>query len=29
LPGTGWLLERGLRRFLDQCARGLAERSAQ
>jgi polyketide cyclase/dehydrase/lipid transport protein len=27
--GTGWLLERGLRRFLEQCARGLAEHSAQ
>jgi hypothetical protein len=24
MPGTGWLLERGLRRFLGQCARGLA-----
>jgi Polyketide cyclase / dehydrase and lipid transport len=24
MPGTGWILERGLRRFLDQCARGLA-----
>ncbi|HMF05325.1 MAG TPA: SRPBCC family protein [Acidimicrobiia bacterium] len=24
MPGTGWLLERGLRRFLDQCARGVA-----
>ena len=29
VPGTGWLLERGLRRFLNQCAQGLAERSAQ
>jgi Polyketide cyclase / dehydrase and lipid transport len=29
VPGTGWLLERGLRRFLDQCAQGLAEHSAQ
>jgi hypothetical protein len=27
--GTGWLLERGLRRFIDQCAQGLAEHSAQ
>jgi Polyketide cyclase / dehydrase and lipid transport len=27
-PGTGWLLERGLRRFLGQCARGLAEHAA-
>lgn len=25
MPGTGWLLERGLRRFLYQCARGVAE----
>jgi uncharacterized protein YndB with AHSA1/START domain len=25
VPGAGWLLERGLRRFLEQCARGLAE----
>jgi uncharacterized protein YndB with AHSA1/START domain len=25
MPGTGWLLERGLRRFLEQCARGVAE----
>ena len=24
-PGTGWLVERGLRRFLEQCTRGLAE----
>lgn len=24
MPGTGWILERGLRRFLDQCAQGLA-----
>ena len=29
LPGTGRLLERGLRRFLEQCARGLAEHAAQ
>jgi hypothetical protein len=29
VAGTGWLLERGLRRFLDQCAQGLAEHSAQ
>jgi Polyketide cyclase / dehydrase and lipid transport len=27
--GTGWLLERGLRRFLDECVQGLAEHSAQ
>jgi hypothetical protein len=24
MPGTGWLLERGLRRFLSQCAKGVA-----
>ncbi|HMG27313.1 MAG TPA: SRPBCC family protein [Acidimicrobiia bacterium] len=24
IPGTGWLWERGLRRFLEQCARGVA-----
>jgi uncharacterized protein YndB with AHSA1/START domain len=23
-PGTGWLVERGIRRFLGQCAHGLA-----
>jgi polyketide cyclase/dehydrase/lipid transport protein len=28
IPGTGRLLERGLRRFLQQCARGLAEHAA-
>jgi Polyketide cyclase / dehydrase and lipid transport len=28
IPGTGWLLERGLRRFLQGCARGLAEYAA-
>jgi hypothetical protein len=28
IPGTGWLLERGLGRFLDQCARGLAAHAA-
>ena len=28
MPGTGWLLERGLRRFLRQCARGLAAEAA-
>ena len=27
-PGTGWILERGIRRFLGQCARGLAEYAA-
>jgi Polyketide cyclase / dehydrase and lipid transport len=25
IVGTGWLLERGLRRFLERCALGLAE----
>jgi uncharacterized protein YndB with AHSA1/START domain len=25
IVGTGWLLERGLGRFLDQCVHGLAE----
>jgi hypothetical protein len=29
LPGSGPLLERGLRRFLEQCARGLAEHAEQ
>jgi len=28
VPGTGRLLERGLGRFLDQCARGLADHAA-
>jgi hypothetical protein len=28
VPGTGWLLQRGLRRFLHQCASGLAEHAA-
>jgi hypothetical protein len=28
LPGTGWLLERGLRRFLGQCAAGVAAHAA-
>jgi hypothetical protein len=28
VPGTGRLLDRGLRRFLDQCARGLAGHAA-
>ena len=27
--GAGWLLERGLRSFLEQCVRGLAEHAAQ
>jgi hypothetical protein len=25
VPGTGWMLQRGLARFLANCARGLAE----
>ena len=29
VPGTGRLLERGLRRFLQQCADGLAEHAAR
>jgi hypothetical protein len=29
IAGTGWLLERGLRRFLEQCALGLAEHAAR
>jgi hypothetical protein len=28
MPGTGWLLERGLGRFLRQCAQGLADHAA-
>lgn len=28
VPGTGWLLERGLRRFLCECAAGVAARAA-
>jgi hypothetical protein len=28
IPGTGGLLERGLGRFLEQCARGLAAHAA-
>jgi hypothetical protein len=24
-PGTGWIVERGIRRFLEGCTRGLAE----
>jgi len=28
VPGTGWLLERGITRFLDECAHGLAAYSA-
>ena len=26
--GTGWILERGIRRFLRRCAQGLAEHAA-
>jgi hypothetical protein len=29
VPGTGWLVERGIRRFLQGCARGLAEHAAE
>jgi Polyketide cyclase / dehydrase and lipid transport len=29
MVGASWLLERGLRRFLEQCARGLAEHAEQ
>lgn len=25
IPGTGWIVERGIRRFLGQCTRGLAD----
>jgi hypothetical protein len=28
IPGTGGLLERGIRRFLDQCVHGLAQYAA-
>jgi hypothetical protein len=28
VPGTGWLLERGLRRFLCECAAGVAAHAA-
>ena len=27
-PGTGWLVERGIAKFLGQCARGLAAHAA-
>jgi hypothetical protein len=27
-PGSGWLVERGIRRFLQRCVQGLAEYSA-
>ena len=29
VPGTGWLLERGLRRFLGECAAGVAAHAAR
>jgi hypothetical protein len=29
VPGTGWMVERGLGRFLDQCAEGLAKHAAR
>jgi uncharacterized protein YndB with AHSA1/START domain len=25
IPGTGWILQRGLTRFIGECARGLAD----
>jgi len=28
VPGTGWIMQRGLRRFLEQCVSGLAEYTA-
>jgi hypothetical protein len=28
VAGTGWLLERGLRRFLSDCAAGVAAHAA-
>jgi hypothetical protein len=28
MPGTGWLLQRGIRQFLDECVTGLAEYAA-
>lgn len=27
-PGTGWIVERGIRGFIDKCVRGLAEYAA-
>lgn len=27
-PGTGWIVERGIRRFIEKCTRGLAEHAA-
>ncbi len=29
VPGTGWILERGLRRFLCECAAGVAAHAAR
>jgi Polyketide cyclase / dehydrase and lipid transport len=29
VPGTGWLMERGLRKFLQDCASGLAAEAAK
>jgi len=28
VPGTGWIMQRGLRRFLERCVSGLAEYAA-
>jgi hypothetical protein len=29
VPGTGWLMRRGIGRFIERCARGLADYAAQ
>lgn len=29
MPGTGWMLERGIRQFLRECVSGLAEYAAE
>jgi hypothetical protein len=29
LPGTGWLMRRGIGRFIERCAQGLADHAAQ
>jgi hypothetical protein len=29
MPGTGWMLERGIRQFLQECVSGLAEYAAE
>jgi Polyketide cyclase / dehydrase and lipid transport len=29
MPGTGWMLQRGIRQFLDECVAGLAEYAAE